>query len=66
MNLGVSHSNLSPAVQACRVRFPVATTVSGVADASGGIGAGNLVEADLDNELFKFKSDDTPLYAADA
>ncbi len=37
------------------------TTVSGVAGATGGIGAGNLIQADLDNELYKFKSDDTPL-----
>ena len=39
----------------------VPTTVSSVAGATGGIGAGNLVERDLDQELFKFKSDDTPL-----
>ena len=38
-----------------------ATTVSNVAGATGGIGPGNLVQSDLDNELFKFKSDDTPL-----
>lgn len=38
-----------------------ATTVSAVADATGGVGPGNLVESDLDQELFKFKSDDTPL-----
>lgn len=38
-----------------------ATTVSGVAEATGGVGAGNLVEVDIDEELFKFESDDTPL-----
>ena len=38
-----------------------ATTVSGVAGATGGIGAGNLIEHDLDENLYKFKSDDTPL-----
>lgn len=38
-----------------------ATTVSNVAGATGGIGPGNLVQSDLDQELFKFKSDDTPL-----
>ena len=38
-----------------------ATTVSSVAGATGGIGPGNLVQSDLDQELFKFKSDDTPL-----
>lgn len=37
------------------------TTVSATAAATGGIGAGNLVETDIDAELFKFKSDDTPL-----
>lgn len=37
------------------------TTVSSVAGATGGIGAGHLVERDLDADLFKFKSDDTPL-----
>lgn len=38
-----------------------ATTVSNVAGATGGINAGNLIESDLDANLFKFKSDDTPL-----
>lgn len=38
-----------------------AATVSATADATGGIGAGNFVQSDLDQELFKFKSDDTPL-----
>ncbi len=37
------------------------TTVSGVAGATGGVGAGNLIQTDLDQELYKFKSDDTPL-----
>lgn len=37
------------------------TTVSAVAGATGGVAAGNFVETDLDAELFKFKSDDTPL-----
>lgn len=38
-----------------------ATTVSQVADSTGGIGAGNLVVPDIDEQLFKFKSEDTPL-----
>lgn len=39
-----------------------ATTVTSVADATGGIdGTANLIQADLDEELFKFHSDDTPL-----
>lgn len=38
-----------------------AATVSNLAGATGGIGAGNLVQPDLDEQLYKFKSDDTPL-----
>ncbi len=38
-----------------------ATTVSNVANATGGIDAGNLIQSDIDEELFKFHSDDTPL-----
>lgn len=38
-----------------------ATTVSAAATATGGIGAGNFIEVDIDQELFKFESDDTPL-----
>lgn len=37
------------------------TTVSAVAGATDGVGPGNLVQSDIDQELFKFKSDDTPL-----
>lgn len=37
------------------------TTVSGIASATGGQGAGQLIENDIDEMLFKFKSDDTPL-----
>lgn len=37
------------------------TTVSGAADATGGLEAGNFIEPDIDEELFKFSSDDTPL-----
>lgn len=36
-------------------------TVSATANATGGINAGNFVEADIDQELFQFNSDDTPL-----
>ena len=36
-------------------------TVSGAAAASGGLDAGNFIEPDIDDELFKFSSDDTPL-----
>lgn len=37
------------------------TTVSGAAEATGGVAPGNLIETDIDDELFKFSSDDTPL-----
>lgn len=37
------------------------STVSGLADASGGIAPGNLVEADIDEQLFRFQSEDTAL-----
>lgn len=38
-----------------------ATTVSSAADATGGLAAGNFIENDIDDELFRFNSDDTPL-----
>jgi hypothetical protein len=37
------------------------TTVSGAAEATGGVGMENLIQVDIDEELFKFSSDDTPL-----
>lgn len=37
------------------------TTVSSIASATGGIDAGHFVEPDIDDELFKIKSDDNPL-----
>lgn len=37
------------------------TTVSGAAGASGGLGGGQFIEDDIDEELFRFQSDDTPL-----
>ncbi len=36
-------------------------TVSALANATGGINAGNFVEPDIDQQLFSFNSDDTPL-----
>ena len=38
-----------------------AATVSATAGATGGVGAGNLITPDIDQKLYKFKSDDTPL-----
>lgn len=37
------------------------TTITNVAEATGGVGDGNLIQPDIDEELYKFKSDDTPL-----
>ena len=37
------------------------TTVSGAAELTGGVNGGNFIEPDIDDELFKFSSDDTPL-----
>lgn len=37
------------------------TTVSNIAEMTGGINAGNLIESDIDEQLFRFNSDDTPL-----
>lgn len=36
-------------------------SVSAAAAATGGVAPGNFVETDIDEELFKFNSDDTPL-----
>ena len=36
-------------------------TVSAAASATGGIDAGNFIETDIDKELVRFNSDDTPL-----
>ncbi|MDE6793183.1 MAG: hypothetical protein K2J48_08885 [Muribaculaceae bacterium] len=38
-----------------------AATVSGVAEASGGIGSENFITPSIDDELFRFNSEDTPL-----
>ena len=37
------------------------TTVSAAAQATNGVDAGHFIEPDIDEELFKFSSDDTPL-----
>ena len=62
VNVGGSYSTPTPGTAGVNSQVGgAATTVSSVAGATGGIDAGNLVERDLDQELFKFKSDDTPL-----
>lgn len=38
-----------------------AATVSAAAEATGGISAGSFIDRDIDEELFSFNSDDTPL-----
>ena len=38
-----------------------ATTVDGIAAAGGGVAPGELMEVDIDADLAKFESDDTPL-----
>ena len=38
-----------------------AATVSQAPELTGGISAGNFIESDIDDELFRFNSDDTPL-----
>lgn len=38
-----------------------AATVSAAAEATGGIASGNFIESDIDDELFRFNTDDTPL-----
>ena len=38
-----------------------AASVSAAADATGGISAGNFIETAVDDELFRFNSEDTPL-----
>ncbi|MDE5925061.1 MAG: hypothetical protein K2G75_07040, partial [Muribaculaceae bacterium] len=37
------------------------TTVSNAAELTGGIQPGNFIETDIDEQLFRFNSDDTPL-----
>lgn len=62
VNVGGNQPTPTPGTAGVQTQVPgQAATVSAVADATGGIGAGNLVESDLDQELYKFKSDDTPL-----
>ncbi|MDE5842836.1 MAG: hypothetical protein K2H35_03765 [Muribaculaceae bacterium] len=36
-------------------------TISNVAELTGGINAGNFIDTDIDEQLFRFNSDDTPL-----
>lgn len=59
---GTTTTKPAPGTAGVESQVPGApTTVSGVAGATGGVGPGNLIQTDLDQELYKFKSDDTPL-----
>lgn len=61
-NLGVAYTQPTSGSAGYNTQVPGApTTIGSVAGATGGIGAGNLIESDIDAELYKFKSDDTPL-----
>ena len=62
VEVGGSHTTPSPGTAGVQSQVGgTPTTVSSVAGATGGIEAGNLVERDIDEDLYKFKSDDTPL-----
>ncbi len=62
VKVGVNATEPVPGTAGVESHVPgTPTTVSSVADATGGIGAGNLVQPDIDEELFRFNSDDTPL-----
>lgn len=52
----------SPGTAGIKSQAPGApVTVSSVAGATGGIAPGNLVEADVDEQIFRFQSEDTAL-----
>lgn len=62
VNVGGQQSATTAGTAGVASQVPGApTTISTAADATGGIDGGNLIETDIDAELFKFKSDDTPL-----
>ena len=62
VNVGGTNPTPSAGTVGINSQVPgAAATVSNLAGATGGIAAGNFVEPDLDEQLFKFKSDDTPL-----
>lgn len=52
----------SPGTAGLNTQLPgQAATASGIAEGTGGVGPGNLMERDIDQQLFEFESDDTPL-----
>ena len=55
-------ANLSAGSTGMETQAPgMGATVSNAAEVTGGISAGSFVESDIDEELFQFNSDDTPL-----
>ncbi len=61
VNVGTSDVKAAPGTAGLNTQVPgQSVTVSAAADAAG-MGAGQFIETDIDEELFKFKSDDTPL-----
>lgn len=62
VNVGGQYPAASPGTAGVNSQVPgQATTVSGVAGVTGGIAGGNLIEPDIDKELYQFKKNDTPL-----
>ena len=62
VKVGGTNPTPTPGTAGVQSQVPgAAATVSNAAGATGGIAGGNFIEADLDAELYKFKSDDTPL-----
>lgn len=58
----MSTTNLTNGSAGLTTQLPGQTaTVTTAAEATGGISAGNFIETDIDEELFRFNSDDTPL-----
>lgn len=59
---GNSGAAPSPGTAGVSTQLPSqAATVSAAAGGTDGVGAGNFIETDIDEDLFKFSSDDTPL-----
>lgn len=62
--VNVGGQNAQPTPGSAGVNTQVAgqpTTVSSVAGATGGIEGGNLIESDVDERIFQFRSQETPL-----
>ena len=59
---GLKTPTLKPGTSGASTQLPGhATTVSNAAAATGGIGSGSFLGAAVDDELFRFNSEDTPL-----